>query len=363
MAARRLAILGSRGIPARYGGFETFAQEIATRLVDSGMDVTVFCENGGPPKYENVQLTYVPAKRLGPLTTVVFDLRCLWRARKGFDIVYMLGYGSSLFCFLPRLWGSSVWINMDGIEWRRSKWTLPARTWLKVMEWFATKTASRLIVDADAIGEHLRSRYVRLPKISMIPYGAAEPKRLPDDTFVRQLGLKAKSYNLIVCRLEPENHVLEIVQGYSSSSTDTPLVVVGGLPLENSYVRHLMKYEASTIRFVGSVYETEQIWSLRYNCRIYFHGHSVGGTNPSLLEAMAAGNLVLAHDNIFNREVLGRNGYYFEDAQHLAKLVQHLMSLDDDIVREKMNEVRDRVRMRYSWDSVRDAYLKLISES
>src|SRR5579863_1049515 len=134
---KKIAILGTRGLPANYGGFETFADEISKRLVQQGFYVTVFCEASSgsqPRKFGEVNLEYAPARKLGPLSTVAYDLACLWRARKGFDVVYMLGYGASLFCFLPRLWGTDVWINMDGLEWKRRKWSLVARSYLHLME-------------------------------------------------------------------------------------------------------------------------------------------------------------------------------------------------------------------------------------
>lgn len=360
MAGSRIAILGSRGIPARYGGFETFAQEIATRLVDSGVSVTVFCENDGPKTYGRVQLRYVPATNLGPFSTILFDMRCLWHARKGFDVVYMLGYGAAIFCFLPRLWKTSVWINMDGIEWRRTKWSWYARIWLKTMEWLATRTASRLIVDADGIEKHLRSRYKLSVDVSMIPYGVAEPPRRPEPDLLGDFNLEPRRYNLVVCRLEPENHVFEIAEGYKHLECELPLIVVGGLQEGNSYCATLLQQESEKIRFIGSVYDSDRLWSLRYNCLIYFHGHSVGGTNPSLLEAMAASNLIVAHDNEFNREVLGPSGRYFNNADQIAPLARELLSLDDQASQNLRRKIRERVRVRYSWDSVRDSYLKLL---
>src|SRR6266571_1127158 len=144
----KISILGTRGIPAQYGGFETFAEEIAVRLVKQGVDVTVFCEaekGEQSGEYQGVKLIYVSVPKLGSLTTILFDLICLWRARKEFDVVYMLGYGASPFCFIPRLWGRQVWINMDGVEWARSKWSWPARIWFKMMEAVAMRTPDRII--------------------------------------------------------------------------------------------------------------------------------------------------------------------------------------------------------------------------
>jgi glycosyltransferase involved in cell wall biosynthesis len=363
MRAKRLAILGSRGIPAKYGGFETFAQEISHRLVSAGIDVTVFCEDDGPDRFRGVKLRHVPAVRMGPLSTILFDMRCLWRARKAYDVVYMLGYGTAFFCFLPRLWRNGVWINMDGVEWRRSKWSNIARIWLKAMEWAATRTASRLIVDARAIGDHLRDRYKSLPDMTMIPYGVEEIVPESESTVLDEFDLEPSSYCLVVCRLEPENHILEIIHGYCGLDTEIPLVIVGDLQPDNSYCNELARNASPRIRFVGSVYEPERIWALRRHCRIYFHGHSVGGTNPSLLEAMAAGNLVIAHENPFNREVLGIDGQYFDSAEQIAPLAHEFLNLAEERRNELTRKIRARVQDCYSWNNVRDAYLKLLMDT
>ena len=179
----KIALLGTRGIPAAYGGFETFAEILSTRLAAVGMDVTVFCTREAipqPESYNDVTLEYAASPSCGPFSTIVYDLVCLWRARKDFDVVYMLGYGASLFCFLPRLWGTRVWINMDGIEWARSKWSWPARLWLRTMESVALWTANVIIADADAIGDYLRRRHRKVPGLQVIPYGAEVVQHPPD---------------------------------------------------------------------------------------------------------------------------------------------------------------------------------------
>src|ERR1700682_2446546 len=169
----RLAILGARGIPARYGGFETFAEQLAVRLVERGHDVTVFCEAAGDvnDEYRGVKLRHVPAHDLGPLSTMLYDAACLWHARSSFDVIYMLGYGSSPLCGLPRLWGRQVWVNMDGLEWARGKWGPIARWYLRWAEAIAMWTPDRIIADAAAIKANLQSRHRRLPPCDVIPYG------------------------------------------------------------------------------------------------------------------------------------------------------------------------------------------------
>ncbi|HLH08231.1 MAG TPA: DUF1972 domain-containing protein [Terriglobales bacterium] len=356
----KLAILGSRGIPARYGGFETFAEELATRLVRRGHSVTVFCElsQHNPTSYRGVQLEYVKASPWGALSTIRFDLTSLWRVRKGFDFVYMLGYGASFFCWLPRLYGTQLWINMDGLEWTRTKWNAIARLYLRASEAIATLTPNRIIADASAMKANLESRYSRLPICDVIPYGAEIPTQF-DVECLTEFEVSKGEYYLVVCRLEPENHISEIVEGFAQSGIARSLIVVGDRNTPTSYVRNLLRHESSRIRFVGTVYDKLKLASMRRYCRAYIHGHSVGGTNPSLLEAMACGNVVLAHDNIFNREVLGDSGLFFQSSQELSK---QLIALDGGSVSDDVHRVRnaDRARTLYNWERITDAYCELM---
>lgn len=321
----RLAILGTRGIPARYGGFETFADILATQLVKQGIEVTVYCECSDEAQsacYHGVHLVYLPARECGPFTTILFDLHCLWHARKGYDIVYMLGYGAAQFCFLPRLSGSRVWINVDGIEWARAKWGRLAKTYFKLMEFFSMWTPNRVIADAEGIKAHLEARHRRIPPCTVIPYGAPVVDCPPIPALLHEWGIEPDAYYLVVARLEPENHVREIIEGYNRSTTSCPLIVVGNHNSGTAYANELISLADSRVRFIGGIYDKEKLQALRYHSRAYFHGHSVGGTNPSLLEALGCGNLIIAHDNIFNREVTGNAGFYFKRPDDIPTLVQ-----------------------------------------
>ena len=225
-----LAILGTRGIPARYGGFETFAEKLAIGIRGRGIHVTVFCESGEgnePEVLEGVELRYVSAQQLGPLRTILYDVKCLWAARKGYDIVYMLGYGAAPFCVVPRFWGTEVWINPDGLEWARAKWGLVARLYFRLMEWVSLRVADRLIADSEAIVASLVSRHRKLPPHSVIAYGCEVVEKLPSVASLSGWGLTSGNYYLIVCRLEPENHVLEILKAFQQSKSERELIIVG----------------------------------------------------------------------------------------------------------------------------------------
>jgi len=358
----RVAILGTRGIPARYGGFERFAEDLSVRLVEAGFDVTVLCpgEPGpAPTRYRGVALEYVKSWGNGSVETLRFDLACLWRARKGFDVVYMLGYGSSPLCFIPRLWGADVWINMDGIEWRRSKWNRIARLWLRFTEAIACRVASRLVFDNQAVADDVLGRNNADLPSSVIAYGAPLSEAEPERDILEQHALRRGEYYLAVCRFEPENQVREIVRAYLESDCTTPLIMVTNA-VDTQYSRETLALADERVRFIGSVYDRSDLFSLRKHCRAYLHGHRVGGTNPSLLESMACGNLVISHDNPFNREVLGSCGLYFQCPGDLAHAIQDVERMEAGARIRKGTQARDRVGELYTWEKVVQSYVKLL---
>jgi glycosyltransferase involved in cell wall biosynthesis len=238
----KLAILGTRGIPACYGGFETFAEELATRLVSHGVDVTVFCPALVPKNneiYRGVNLKFVRFPALGKYSQMFWDARCFCVARHHFDVVYMLGMGGAFAAWIPRLFGARVWINTDGIEWKRTKFTWLQRVYIALVEALSVLFASRIVADADAIAEYLHRRYFALKKVSTIAYGADIPASKPNQKLIEEWGLTSDGYYILVCRLEPENHVLEIVEGFEQSESAPPLVVLGNIENPNAYRNRL----------------------------------------------------------------------------------------------------------------------------
>ncbi len=358
-AARRLAILGSRGIPARYGGFETFAEELSVRLAREGFEVTVFCERSGaeaaPAEHRGVRLEYVRLPGLGALRALLYDLVSLWRARRGWDVVYMLGYGAGVFLWIPRLFGREVWVNMDGREWQRPKWGGPARLWLRLMESAALCAAQRVVFDSAAVhravlGERSAAR------AAVLEYGATLEPLAEDPHVLESLGLRERSYFLVVARLEPENHVLEIVRAVSRS--DSELLVVGDLERGGRYARTCVRAAGSRVRFLGSVFDRPTLASLRSRACAVIHGHSVGGTNPSLLEALAAGAPVIAHDNPFNREVLEEGALYFRDESELVGALRSCTGMGAEERQRVKLLSRRRIEARYSWERIAAQYAR-----
>ena len=361
----RLAILGTRGIPAQYGGFETFAEQLATHLARRGISVTVFCPaavSRPDAKYCGVTLKYVKSPRLGSFSETVWDVWCFWAARRGYDVVYMLGVGAGFAAWIPRIYGSEVWINSDGVEWKRKKWGWLQRAYLVAAEAVSVLFATKIIADAVAIAEYLRKRYPGLNKVSTIAYGADIPSIQPSLELLTNWRISPANYYLVVCRLEPENHVLEIVEGFERSKSGKQLVIVGDIERHDAYVQTLLHHRSERIRFVGAVYDKDKLNTLRLFACAYLHGHSVGGTNPSLLEAMACSSLVIAHDNQFNREVLGPCGLYWSTREGVASMVDAIDELRVNATRRKKMALKI-VRNRYSWEKVSDAYLAILHEA
>lgn len=361
----RVAILGTKGIPANYGGFETFAEQLSTRLVARGHEVTVYAEGTGAPAedgcYQGVRIRYKRRPRWGAASTLAFDVACLWDARRGYDLVYMLGYGAAWACWLPRLFASPVWINVDGLEWARSKWGAGARVYLRCMEWTSSWVATRVIADAQAIADRFRKTYPSGAPCSFIAYGADEVRVAETDSSILSAwALQPQRYFLVVARPEPENHVLEIIQGYLKHGGDWPLVVVGNVSGANTYQRQLLKMASHKVVFIGGIYDADQLKSLRVHAACYLHGHSVGGTNPSLLEALACGNWVIAHDNPFNREVARDAADYFRSPEELAQYLDQRVNHAAAEQQQRSGRARRIVAEHYTWNHIVDAYEMLM---
>ncbi|MDR2129452.1 MAG: DUF1972 domain-containing protein, partial [Burkholderiaceae bacterium] len=357
---------GTRGIPARYGGFETFAEQLATRLAARGHAVTVYAETGcerapDDARHQGVRVRYKRRPPWGAAAVLAYDCACLWDARRGHDLVYMLGYGAAWACWWPRLWGVPVWINMDGLEWARTKWSRAARLYLRAMEWLASKVASRLIADAQAIAERLRQTYPRGAPGSFIAYGAQPVQAADvDAALLARWQLRPRGYWLVVARPEPENHVLEIIRGCLLHAGDWPVVVAGAITPATAYQRDLLALAGPRVRLVGGVYDAPALQCLRFFAAAYLHGHSVGGTNPSLLEALACGNWVIAHDNPFNREVARDAGDYFQTPQQLAALLARRAQASAAQCQQRAARARQIVAGHYTWDAITDAYERLM---
>jgi glycosyltransferase involved in cell wall biosynthesis len=361
----KIAILGTQGIPARYGGYETFAEELSTRLVQQGFEITVYCPVSTsipqPLIHQGVRLKYIKSPGRGGLANILFDIWCLFACLGRHDIVYICGYGASFMAFLPRIFGARVWINLGGLEWKRSKWPAPVRAYVKVSEWLCGQTANRLICDARAILDYYASEYRSRAELSFLAYGVAP---LPLNEKSRDLlppPLTPFGYDVLVSRLEPENNIKEIIEGYMGHRGPRPLVVIGNLD-KRPYVDALRSLADDRIIFLGGVYDKEKLAALRRFAFVAFHGHSVGGTNPSLLEAIAAGRPILAHDNPFNREVGGPLLRFFKAPSDIPPQLALIEAQGPAESLDQTQRAKDWLDEHYSWDQIASDYASLFRE-
>jgi glycosyltransferase involved in cell wall biosynthesis len=272
----------------------------------------------------------------------------------------MLGYGAAWGCFIPRLWGTRVWVNMDGLEWARSKWRPWVRVYLRLMERVMAFTVDRVLADAQAIKQYYEGRYPSGAPCTFIPYGA-EGVPVPDASGqLARHGLAAEKYFLVVARMEPENHIHEIIRAYQQWGGAYPLVVVGDHTADNAYCRWIRLQQSPSVVLLGALYDAEELAALRTGALAYVHGHSVGGTNPSLLEAMWYGSVVLAHDNPFNREVLADEGLAFASEDALTGLYQRVCEMTPADKSRRRQHTRQIALSRYQWPLVVTDYLTLL---
>jgi len=362
--SKRLFILGVRGIPARHGGFETFAERLCLYLVNRGWHVTVYCQElGCGPVYSSVwhgvNRVHIPINWEGPLSTVLFDLRAVWHALGQDGLFLTLGYNTALFNVLQRLKGQVNIINMDGIEWRRKKWGPLARTWFWLNERIGCWVGNHLIADHPKIKQHLATR-VGADKITMIPYGGEEVLEA-DAAALVPYGLEPGGFSVIIARPEPENSFLEMVRAFSCKRRHHRLVVLGNFnPEKNRYHRQVMEAASAEVLFPGAIYDAPVVQALRYFSRFYLHGHRVGGTNPSLVEALGAGCAVIAQDNPYNRWVAGEGAAYFTGEQDLTHLLDDLLSDDSKVEAMKLSSSAC-FRTRFTWAAVLREYDALLS--
>ena len=371
---RTLRILGTRGVPAAHGGFETFAERLALYLVGRGWRVVVYGQDEGQgpvveDRWQGVERVRMPCGADTPKNTIVFDWRATRHAarhaaRSG-DLCLTLGYNTSVFCALLRAASVPNLINMDGIEWRRAKWGAAAKTWFWLNEHAGSRLANHLVADHPEIAHHL-SRSVPRSKITTIPYGADElhTVQVPDAP-VRALGLVPGDYLTLIARPEPENSVLEAVQGFSTRPRGKLLAVLGRYDEAHAYHRAVRAAASGEVRFLGAIYDPAVVQALRVHSLAYVHGHRVGGTNPSLVEALGAGNAVIAHDNRFNRWVAADAAHYFDGATGergfdavLSQMLSHPTSLHTLAL-----AARVRFAAAFRWPDVLAAYEALLLQN
>jgi glycosyltransferase involved in cell wall biosynthesis len=358
----KLAIIGTRGVPANYGGFETFAEELGSRLAARGHEVTVYGRRGfiDPQlgEYRGMQLVVLPAFRSKHLETVSHTLlAALHAARRGFDVVLMCNAANAPFVRILQMAGIPVALNVDGLERKRQKWGIAGRSYYRLGECLAARLPNALITDAEVIRRYYRRAYGAASE--MIVYGGDLEAPEKSDVLA-EFGLEPRGYLLYVSRFEPENNPDRVLEAYRRMEESRPLVMVGGAPYARGLTRRVAELADERVLLPGPIYG-EGYRQLLFNCRAYIHATEVGGTHPALVEAMGAGRPVLYYDTPENREVAGDAGlrFRFEGDNRLDVIVSSVID-DEERLSEMGRRSRSRVEERYQWSDVADRYEEVL---
>ena len=358
----KIAILGTRGVPNYYGGFEQFAEFFSVYLVEKGHEVFVYNSHNHPfqeKTFHGVNIIHQndPEHKLGTFGQFIYDYNCIMDSRKrDFDIILQLGYTSNSIWFFLLPKKPIIITNMDGLEWKRTKYSKPVQQFLKFAERLAAVSSDYLVSDSLGIKTFLKKQYNK--ESTYIAYGA-HPFTNPDETIISDYNVTKNNYNMIMARFEPENNLEMVLDGVTLNIDKTPILVIGNH--ETKYGNFLKtKYkEYENIRFLGGIYNIDHLNNLRYFSNIYFHGHSVGGTNPSLLEAMASKAFVIAHNNHFNKAILKENGCYFSNPQEVKNILETIKKNDNlQLVQNNF----DAIENEFNWDKINGEYLQLFEE-
>ena len=359
----KIAILGTRGIPNHYGGFEHISEYVSAGLVKRGHSVTVYNSHNHPYTDDtwngvNIKHCFDPEFLMGTAGQFIYDLNCLTDARKQkFDVVLLMGYTSS------SVWGrlypqnSAIITNMDGLEWKRSKYSKPVQQFLRYAEKLAVKYSQFYISDSRVIKEYLEDKYHI--NSQYIPYGADVYSEHEREQLTNGEALK-EDYFLLMARMEPENNIEAILEGFNNSNSRKLFKVLGDTGNRfGKFIRHRFKND-ERIQFKGAIFDNAKVRALQNNSYLYFHGHSVGGTNPSLLGAMASEALIAAHNNPFNKSVLNADAFYFSNAKGVQQLVENVQRKDTERLMVRNN--LKKIECLFSWDKVIEEYESFILE-
>ena len=354
----KVGILGTRGIPNHYGGFEQFAEFFSCRLAKRGIEVWVYNSHNHPfqqSEWKGVHIVHCfdPEYLTGAAGPFIYDLNCILDSRKrGFDVILQLGYATASVWqkFLPD--GVKIITNVDGLEWSRSKYGKLLKSFIRRAEHLAVRSSDLLVADSPHIRDYFQRTYG--VSSSLIPYGA-EILEKPDATVLQKYDLEPDSYFLAISRIQSDNNTEVIIKGFLESGSTRKLLLVGSI--NHAYGRYLnRRYQSENIRFLGGIFDVYLLNQFRYHSHLYFHGHSSGGTNPSLLEAMASQALICAHDNPFNRLILGSDAFYFGNEHHISEIIRSDPGKTEHahFFTNNLNKIKES----YDWNTITDAYLE-----
>jgi glycosyltransferase involved in cell wall biosynthesis len=355
----RIAMLGTRGVPASYSGFETCVEQLGRRLVERGHDVTVYCRSHhiqyAEPTYRGMRLVRLPTIQNKYLDTIVHTFLSTAHALgQEYDVAMMFIVGNSLVSWIPRLGGQKVALNVDGLDWRREKWNRLAKAYIRWSEKLATVFPHAVVTDSRVVQRYYRERHDA--DTTYIAYGADVTPRPPGEV-VERFGLRPREYVLFVGRLVPENCAHHLVEAFEGLCTDHKCVIVGDAAYADDYIAHLKAMAGPRVVFTGYVFG-EGYEELSSNASIFVETSGVGGTHPALLEAMAFGSCVIAHDTEENLETIGQAGLSYagqEGAPALRRVLQDLLD-HPETIESYRQKAKERVARCYDWERVTDAY-------
>jgi len=370
----KLAIVGSRGIPANYGGFETFAEEIGANLVENHQyDITIVCDsdqkkvNDGMDEYKGMKLFY--SKYSKSKNAILFYYDSIKMVADTHDIVYSCGPAGGMFGTIVHRHGNLLVTNPDGLNWKRPKWNKIVQTGFRTFEYLATKFSDYMACDCHTIEKYIQDTY-HTKNTFVAEYGGY-PNQYVDkfddeiNNILVKYGVKKDAYHLVVSRLEPENHLHIIIEGYAQKKRKYPLLIVGNVK-ETKYIQSIKELANEDVYFVGGIYNKKELEIIRANAIDYLHGHSVGGTNPSLIEAMASQNLCICHDNAFNHEMVEENGLFFKTPQDIDDRIEQVEQNTKSFDSLKQG-VYARTLTYYNWQAMAkkydNAFQKILKEN
>ena len=351
----KVAIIGSVGVPSKYGGFETLAHQLVDHLSEK-VELTVYCSgqqyNKKPSTYKKAKLEYISLNANG-IQSIPYDIISILKAYKKNDILLILGVAGVIVLPIIKIFSKiKVIVHIDGMEWKREKWRTYAKLYLKYTERLALSISDSVIADNQAILENIPPKFHS--KSEMITYGGDHTGNRPlTDKLLRKLEIEFKDYAFSVCRIVPENNIRTILNAFKKEGS--PIVLVGNW-YDSDYGISLWQdfHELPNVKLINPIYNQEELDALRSNCSIYVHGHSAGGTNPSLVEAIYLGLNIICFDVTFNRETLGENGYFFRDEKSLIEILENR----EDVHIEK-EQLQNFALKNYMWHTIAASYYNL----
>lgn len=359
----KVAILGAKGYPYVYGGYDTLVKELGERLQKKGVEVTVYCHRAlfkdRPPYVNGIKLVYTPAIEKKSLTQLTHSfISMLHACFSDVDVIFVVNSGNGPFGVISRIFRKPTAINVDGLEWLRPKWKGLGAKYFFWASKMATKFYDQVINDSDEMQRIYQELFNAKSKV--IAYGA-NPALSSDAIKIKKWNLEKEDYFLIVGRLVPDNNADIIIEGFAKSNSRRKLVIVGDVPYQDDYVDNLRKIQDERLIFTGYVTDPEELKALYHNCYGYFHGHEYGGTNPAMLKALGYGCAILALDTVFNQEMLqnGKHGWYFEKNSNSVKEIVDKSEKSPEEMKNLRETSRFGLTQKYNWDHVTNQYLEV----